>query len=303
VKHDFDQHDMAIAISGFLRPQLLIDNIHNSQSLYPNSEIFVLIDGYSGSDTRLKSLNMECKKRVKKISEISKKVKVICEPVENLGIKQVASQLISFSLSKHEYVIFLEDDIFLTKNSREEIHSACLILAEKSIFAFATLFSLFPHQCSRNNWLTTKWPRMWGLLFRRQNYIQLLDFDSSSHKDGFQLLAVPRNVSILREFERIWRWKYTKAKDSKHAFDTCLMEKLWKSTFQALTPVNSVIIDRGGDVDSFSSRGDIQKLPHRIAKRKFEEIGFCRTCEKLRFMEFSSRRLKVLSLFSSWKFL
>jgi hypothetical protein len=292
-----DLPDIAIAISGFLRPKLLLDNLNNCRNLFPNSPIYVLIDRYDQDDENLMKLNRDSMKIVQAYKD---GVQLIFEPTENLGIKCVANELISHCLNRHEYVIFLEDDLFLTDNCYEEIVLACKLLDDNVRFAFATLYSLFSHNSSTEIWLSTKWPRMWGVLLRRENFRNFLEFKNSIPSDRFQLLATCRNKLILSEFERVWRWKFTKARESKHAFDTSLMEILWASPFRVLTPVNSLTTDRGGGLNSFSSRYGRRRRSHRIRRSNTNNVGYCETCEKIRFMEFSSRKLKSLSLLSKW---
>ena len=289
--------DIAIAISGFLRPKLLLDNINNCLDLFPNSEIYLLIDRYDGNDKRLKGLNLES---IEIVKAFEGRVTLIFEPIENLGIKRVVSELIAYSISRHEFVIFLEDDVLLVEECRDAIAMACKILGTDSNLAFATLSSLFPHYATSQKWLGTKWPRMWGMLLRRENYRHFLKYITSTASDPFQLLVTCQNQTIHREFQRVWRWKYSKAKKSRHAFDTSLMEILWASSFQVLTPVNSLIIDKGGGINSFSSRGVRRWRPHGLTKSSKTGINYCRTCERIRYMEFASRRLKFLSLISKW---
>jgi hypothetical protein len=250
---------------------------------------------------------MILKNRNSQTIEIAKRfgneVELTSTPNFNLGIKKTVGNLIKLGLSKNQYVIFLEDDVYLKQELLNEIPKIVSIMEMRPEIAFTSLYNVFPHFGEQRNWLSTKWPRMWGLFFRKQNYSFFLSKTKNASKMGFNLFAENRNSFILREFKEIWNWKFSSAKESIHSFDTSLMERIWRSQFEVLTPSNALIEDKGGGVDSFSVR-TIQNLePHAIRTRRAWNLDFCESCEKLRYIEFGSRRHRLLASFSKWQYL
>ena len=292
--------EIAVAISGFLRPEILFHNVQNCIDLLPFSKIYISIDKYAGENRYLKNRNDQTIKEAKRFGN---QVELTTIPKINFGIKKTVGNLINLGLKQNQYVVFLEDDVYLKPEFVDEIPKIMTIMESRPEIAFASLYNVYPHFGKRKDWLSTKWPRMWGLFFRKQNYSSFLSKTEEGSNRDFRLFVQNKNSYIQREFNEIWNWKFTAAKESIHSFDTSLMGRLWKSRFEVLTPSNSLTEDKGGGVDSFSARTIEHFEPHAIRTRRTRGLDFCEFCEKFRYLEFGSRRHRFLASFSKWQYL
>jgi hypothetical protein len=240
--------------------------------------------------------------------EIAAQAEVIaeCEVSANSGLIQdykvsdsnqgtKASYFASFTwgFDWSENVVLLEDDMILIEDPASFIDASINVFESDNNVGMAVLFANFNHTSTEELEQITNWPIMWGVLLNSHNYSFI-----SSYLAGTNLNDVVDVVSrfarqelkcrfqrvFKSRFEKTWRFKYSRALESRTAWDTQWQFALWGLSIKTLVPRRTLIGDLG--VDNFSVSATRVKMEPRSCKSLFkhyvDSMYYCRACESFR---------------------
>lgn len=227
----------------------------------------------------------------------------------NQGTKASYFACFTWGFDWSENVVLLEDDMILIEDPTSFIEASIKVFESDNTVGMAVLFANFNHASTEEFEQITNWPIMWGVLLNSHNYSFI-----SSYLAGPDMYDVVDVVSqfakqelkcrfqrVFRSrFEKTWRFKYSRALESRTAWDTQWQFALWGLSMTTLVPGRTLIGDLG--VDNFSVSATRVKMEPRSCKSLFKRYVnstyYCRACESFREVQnFSLPRRLIRSRF------
>lgn len=241
-------------------------------------------------------------------SEIAAQSEVIaeCEVSVNSGLIQdykvsdsnqgtKASYFASFAwgFKWSDNVVLLEDDMILIEDPANFIDTSIKVFESDKTVGMAVLFANFNHASSEDLEQITNWPIMWGVLLNSHNFSFISSYLAGPHMNDVanvvsrfarQNLKCRFQKVFKTRFERTWQFKYSRALESRTAWDTQWQFALWGLGMKTLVPKRTLIGDLG--VDNFSvSATRVKMEPRRCKSLVKHYVGstyYCRACESFR---------------------
>ena len=284
----------------FSRPKYLSDLVTQIHDFDPLSKVLILVDGDPQTNLEITKANiaaLECSIRLNS----QPYVELIQHSGRNMGTKEALDLLIREGFKYANNVVYIEDDLVLTRSPIPFIKASISFMGANKNVRFATLFSRRVHPLSQtpDDMRISVWPELWGLIISKDNYGQLMAFDSSEvdvetflndwHKINYNTLLGKISSSY---FTKNWIFKFGKAATSRFAWDTILHRQLWANQGKVILPSKSLVSDRGVDWTSIShTKQDSTPIfchskIHSGSGNKFLNGFFiCNKCEKIRYIE------------------
>jgi hypothetical protein len=149
--------DVAVVLVGYNRPRLLKNRLLEISNTRI-SHLYIFIDG--GSDLH-KDEFILVKNYAKKL--FPSKVLNIEHSEINLGISTHVTSVISKVLQKHDYIIFIEDDVMLSSNFLVNVLFGLNLQKQLNLTGIVSGYShRFNKKFFRNKWHEEKIPYFWG---------------------------------------------------------------------------------------------------------------------------------------------
>jgi len=309
-----DKHDYVYCILGFARPDYLSDLVSQIRSYDPTRNIIILVDADPGSNPEISKANDSAQRMALLLSE-EKLVRVIEKPVINLGTREALRLLLDEGFLIAPNIVYIEDDLRLTRNPTAFIHRVLCLLHSSDKLAFGTLYSRYTHSLSdgKDHIRISRWPELWGLVMSKRGYQEMQTQSKNSDLAVHSWLAkwyrdnYGRFLAVIsrRVFLRTWVSKFERASGSRYAWDTVLHKITWFNDSLAALPEVSLLEDRGVDWTSISqSKRRIDSyhcvIPPKEVNFKNPENSylFCKWCDLRANIEFLfiSSKLKHLLL-------
>ena len=211
----------------------------------------------------------------------------------NQGTKASYFACFSWAFLNSEHVVLLEDDMIFIEDPANFIKASIKVFESDTSVGMAVLFANFNHPLTENSMQISNWPIMWGVLLNSRNYSFISGYlAGTSVKDvsgvvsqfASQKLKSRLQVIFKYRFERTWRFKYSRALESRTAWDTQWQFALWGLQLTTAVPAQTLIADLGVDDSSVSrTRGKIEPVNCRsLFRYSVESNHFCRACEGFR---------------------
>ncbi len=289
-------NELAFVILAYSRParlRMLIDSIHK---FVEKPKILVYIDiapfdsplGESAAQSQVISECVDCVNsgliEDYKISE------------SNQGTKASYFASFTWGFLSFENIVLLEDDMIFIEDPSQFIGTSIEVFESDKSVGMAVLFANFNHFPNPNSMQITNWPIMWGVLLNRQKYSSICNYlagsDVNNVKDVVSRFTSQELKGYLQQFfkgrfELTWRFKYSRALESRTAWDTQWQFALWGLCLKTLVPACSLIADLG--IDQFSVSTSRMKIEPNDCQSIFRHyIGtnhYCRACEIFREVE------------------
>lgn len=211
----------------------------------------------------------------------------------NRGTKASYFACFSWGFQLSENVVLLEDDMILIEDPVSFIDSSIKVFESDKNVGMAVLFANFNHSSVDNLMQITNWPIMWGVLLNLQNYSFISNYLAGTNSDDvrnvvsrFAKQEIKCNLQkVFRtRFENTWRYKYSRALESRTAWDTQWQFALWGLSMTSLVPTHTLIGDLG--IDNFSVSPTRAKMEPSSCKSAFKHYFgsnyYCRACESFR---------------------
>ena len=149
--------DVGVLLLGFNRPELLekrINEIYESKV----ENLYISIDGGSKSHTiEMDLLKQNAQKKFSKLQSFS-----LYHHKENLGLVRHITGEISNVLTKHRYIIVIEDDVKISINFISNMISGLNIHKRNNSIGIVCGFSPMHFKYFRNKWRRSGYPYIWG---------------------------------------------------------------------------------------------------------------------------------------------
>jgi hypothetical protein len=279
-----------LAYSRPLRLQMVINSIHN---FLDNPRILVYVDKAGvGAPSREISAQADVFAVCKEFKN-NGLIKDYRFSESNQGTKRSYFNCFGWGFQNSENVVLLEDDMIFIQDPSAFIDTSIKVFGSDKNVGMAVLFANFNHPSPENRFQITNWPIMWGVFLNKKNYSHICDYLSKVGVDEIEevvSLFAKRELkgslqSIFRKrFEHTWRFKYSRALESRTAWDTQWQFALWGTQLRTLVPGHSLIGDLGVDEYSVSTaRKRMKPLNCRSVVRK--SVGskyYCSACESFR---------------------
>ncbi len=286
-------NEVTFVILGYSRPSRLrkvIESIHN---FVDEPKILVYID-----KTKMTAplAEVEAQARVLSVCEDSKNLRLIQDyriSTENQGTKLSYFACFDWGFTNSDNVLLLEDDMILIENPSFFVQSSLKFFESDRSIGMSVLYANFNHGARDKRLQITNWPIMWGVLINSRNYSYIHDFliktDGGNIEEIVSRFAKGELRSRLqslffRRFEKTWQFKYSKALESRTAWDTQWQFALWGLRLKTLVPHRSLIGDLGAD--EFSVSASRQKKEPSICRSLVRySVGshfYCSACEGFR---------------------
>ena len=211
----------------------------------------------------------------------------------NQGTKASYFACFTWGYLNSKNLVLLEDDMIFIADPSIFIETSIKVFESDKSVGMAVLFANFNHRPAEDSMQITNWPIMWGVLSNAQNYSFICNYLANSGvEDVVEVVSrfARRELkgylqSIFRSrFERTWRFKYSRALESRTAWDTQWQFALWGLQLGTLVPGRSLIADLG--VDEFSVSTTRNKMEPVNCRSMFRHsVGskhYCRACECFR---------------------
>ena len=211
----------------------------------------------------------------------------------NQGTKASYFACFTWGFLSSEYVVLLEDDMIFIEDPSSFIEASIKVFESDTSVGMAVLFANFNHPLTENSMQITNWPIMWGVLLNSRNYSVISGYlagprakqvsEVVSEFASQKLNSTLQNIFKGR-FERTWRFKYSRALESRTAWDTQWQFALWGLQLTTAVPPQTLIADLGVDDSSVSrAREKLEPVNCRsLFRHSVESKHFCRACESFR---------------------
>lgn len=285
--------DFCVAIMGYLRPENIINRVEEINSFCATTSIIVGIDLYEGDKKHLIQKNQEIKKICMQLLA-QHKISAYYFNKKNLGTKANWFKLIKTAFKESLIVIYIEDDVAVLEDLRPFISEYKNVIKKNGCNFVGSLQPNIQHKISKLNKginsFQSAWLNSWGVVINKDVFELLYERDLTSSDIEFTDLSFLFYKSrYINLFLNVWKYKFEMALISKTAWDTDLMNRMWKNRTRCLMPMKSYTQDLGIDLTSISQNkvNHIQKLLHKpnIKCTSNGDAMFCLRCEKFRFFK------------------
>ena len=284
------RHLAVIAVMAYVRKGYLENRIQEFELHTPSLPIVIGIDKYEGNNEKFRKQN-------ELILEYCNKLKMNGQIVdfyfnkENIGTKQNWHKLIKFGHRVSDNVIYIEDDIQLLRPFAEIFEKNYLVSKLSEGKAIICLQSNYPHTTKsvvnlNDQFLSSKWLNGWGVIISKSAYINLYESkELNIYQAIYNFLDNAYFKSLFKQsFKKTWYYKFRNALNSRTAWDTELMFRMWQTKTLALMPINPFTKDLGVDESSISTLKNHEKdFPEHTFLPRSATSLFCLNCEKKRY--------------------
>ncbi len=279
-----------LAYSRPLRLQMVINSIHN---FLDNPRILVYVDKAGvGAPSREISAQADVFAVCKEFKN-NGLIKDYRFSESNQGTKRSYFNCFGWGFQNSENVVLLEDDMIFIQDPSAFIDTSIKVFGSDKNVGMAVLFANFNHPSPENRFQITNWPIMWGVFLNKKNYSHICDYLSKAGVDEIEevvSLFAKRELkgslqSIFRKrFEHTWRFKYSRALESRTAWDTQWQFALWGTQLRTLVPGHSLIGDLGIDEYSVSTARKRMEPPkcRSVVQKYLGSTFYCSACESFR---------------------
>ena len=173
------------------------------------------------------------------------------------------------------------------------IRSSLTLFGVDRNIGMAVLFANFNHDQPSNGAQITNWPIMWGVLLNSRNYSYISNFIGVTSEGDVEEIVSRFSKTELRgtlqsifyrRFIKTWVFKYSRALESRTAWDTQWQFALWGLQLRTLVPRRSLVGDLG--IDEFSVSATRKKKEpsfcQSLIRSSVETCFYCRACESYR---------------------
>jgi hypothetical protein len=217
----------------------------------------------------------------------------------NQGTKRSYFTCFNWGYMNSENVVLLEDDMILIEDPSAFIETSIKVFESDNSVGMAVLFANFNHPSTEYSNQITNWPIMWGVLLNKKNYSYICDYlDKVGETEIDEVVSrfakekiIGNLQSIFRKrFEHTWRFKYSRALESRTAWDTQWQFALWGTQMNTLIPGHSFIDDLG--IDEFSVSTARKRMDptdcRSVIRQSVGSKYYCSACEIFREVQNSS---------------
>jgi hypothetical protein len=296
-------NEVTFVILAYSRParlQMVISSIHKFVN---NPKILVYVDktkvdSPSGEITAQSQVIAQCEDSLN--SGLIESYRV---SESNQGTKASYFACFTWGFLSSEHVVLLEDDMIFIDNPASFIEASIKAFESDKSVGMAVLFANFNHPVSEDSMQITNWPIMWGVLLNSRNYSFISNYlvisgaeDVSEVVSQFASQKIKSRLQAIFKdrFEGTWRFKYSRALESRTAWDTQWQFALWGLQLTTAVPARTLIADLGVDDSSVSRiRDKMEPVNCRsLFRHSVESKHFCHACESFREVQnFSLPRL------------
>ena len=286
-------NEVTFVILAYSRPSRLRMVINSIHKYIDEPRILVYVDKAGvGSPSREISAQSE----VFAVCEDSKNNSLIMDyrvSDSNQGTKRSYFTCFNWGYMNSENVVLLEDDMIFIEDPSAFINASIKVFKSDNSVGMAVLFANFNHPSTEYLVQITNWPIMWGVLLNKKNYSEICDYlvkagvkEIEDVVSQFAKEELKGNLqSIFRKrFEDTWRFKYSRALESRTAWDTHWQFALWGTQLRTLVPRYSLIGDLG--IDEFSVSTARKRMePANCRSVIRQSVGskyYCAACESFR---------------------
>ena len=286
-------NELTFVILAYSRPErlrMVIDSIHE---YVKKPKILVFVDRVK-LDPPASELNAQA--RVIAVCKDSVDAGLIEDyrvSASNQGTKASYFACFTWGFLSSEHVVLLEDDMIFIEDPASFINASIKVFESDKSVGMAVLFANFNHPVTEDSMQITNWPIMWGVLLNSRNYSFISSYlAGSSAKDVSEVVSQfagqklkSRLQTIFKDrFERTWRFKYSRALESRTAWDTQWQFALWGLQLTTAVPAQALIADLGVDDSSVSrTRDKMEPVNCRsLFRHSVESKHYCRACESFR---------------------
>jgi hypothetical protein len=236
--------DIGVLLVGYNRPDLLIKRIKElSKENIVN--FYISIDGGEASQTREMEIFKEfAMNELESVPNLS-----ITHEEKNLGLVKHMTTKISQVLSKHEYIIVIEDDVKVSKSFLVNMVSGLNYLKTKKKLGVVSGWSPVAIPLIRNKWRMGKYVYIWGWATSRSVW-QLYQYDLSAENMILEL----ENSSTWAKYSNLqqasWLSKFNKIKNNPfYTWDIQFFYHCLKNNYEILSPLFSMTGNEGFEDD------------------------------------------------------
>jgi hypothetical protein len=232
--------EVGVLLLGFNRPELLkkrINEIYESKV----ENLYISIDGGSESHTlEMDLLKQYAQEKLSKIHHVS-----LHHHRDNLGLVRHITGEISNVLTKHQYVIVIEDDVKISISFINNMINGLNIHKRDNMIGVVTGFSPIHFKYLKNKWRISRYPYIWGWACSKdvwQNYKYDL-----SEVDIAQQLLYSKSWNNLKPSQKIkWLGLFRKAQiNPLETWDIQLVFLSYCKDFINLAPIYSIVGNEG----------------------------------------------------------
>ena len=197
--------EVGVLLLGFNRPELLkkrINEIYESKV----ENLFISIDGGSESHTlEMDLLKQYAQKKFSKMQCFS-----LYHHKDNLGLVKHITGEISKVLTKHQYIIVIEDDVKISINFISNMINGLNIHKRDNSVGLVSGFSPIHFKYLQNKWRMSRYPYIWGWACSKavwQSYsYNLTEVDIEQkllHSKSWNNLKPSQKIKWLRLFRKV----------------------------------------------------------------------------------------------------
>jgi len=232
--------EVGVLLLGFNRPELLkkrINEIYESKV----ENLYISIDGGSESHTvEMDLLKQYAQKKLSKLQYFN-----LNHHQDNLGLVRHITREISNVLTKHQYIIVIEDDIKISTNFINNMINGLNIHKRDSSIGIVTGFSPLHFRYLKNKWRISRYPYIWGWACSRAVW-QSYTYDLSE-VDIEQKLLDSKSWNNLKPSQKIkWLKLFRKVQvNPLETWDSQLVFLSYCKDFINLAPIFTIVGNEG----------------------------------------------------------
>jgi hypothetical protein len=248
--------EVGVLLLGFNRPELLkkrINEIYESKV----ENLYISIDGGSESHTlEMDLLKQHAQGKLSKIHRFS-----LQHHKDNLGLVRHITGEISNVLTKHQYIIVIEDDVKISLNFINNMVNGLNIHKRDNSLGIVSGFSPIHFKRFQNKWRISRYPYIWGWACSKaawQSYTYNL-----SEVNIEQKLLHSKSWNYLKPSQKIkWLGLFRKAQvNPLETWDSQLVFLSYCKDFINLAPIFSMVGNEGfNDPRAIHTKGKKPKL-------------------------------------------
>jgi hypothetical protein len=267
--------DVGVLLLGFNRPELLKKRINE---IYESNveNLYISIDGGSKSHTiEMDLLKQYAQKKFSKLHRFS-----LYHHKDNLGLVRHLTGEISKILTKHKYIIVIEDDVKISINFISNMISGLNIHKRDNSIGIVCGFSPVHFKYFRNKWRRSRYPYIWGWACSKavwQNYAYDL-----TEVDIEQELFDSKSWNNLKPSQKIkWLALFRKVQvNPLETWDSQLTFLSYCKDFVNLAPIFSMVGNEGfNDSRAVHTKGKKPKfvttlnINHKVVTKKSKYLN------------------------------
>ena len=286
-------NEVTFVILAYSRPSRLIGVIDSIHKFIDQPKILVYIDK---AKANAPSSEITAQVEVISVCKDSKGRGLIQDyklSAANQGTKVSYFECFDWGFTESDNVLLLEDDMIIIEDPKAFIGSSLTLFGVDRSIGMAVLFANFNHNQPSNSAQITNWPIMWGVLLNSRSYSFIKNFIGMTSEGDVEEIVSRFSKTELRgtlqsifyrRFIKTWVFKYSRALESRTAWDTQWQFALWGLQLKTLVPSRSLVGDLG--VDEYSVSTTRKKMEPAVCASLIRHLVapyyYCRACESYR---------------------